>query len=326
MKILTIFTGGTIGCSSLDGVLSPDKANSYLLLDTYLKSHTGVDFIPVQPYTILSENLNGSNLSDLYKCISSHNLNDFDGVIVTHGTDTLQYTASYLSYCFGMIKTPIVMVSANYPLTDDRSNGYINFCSAVDFIKSGNHNGVFISYKNTSESFTNIHRSSRALPHLPYTDEVYSIFNSVYGKVANGVFAKNESYNEKSNDNTFKCNPKLCESSDVLYIRMYAGVSFPEITKATKAILLEGYHSGTLNTSSHTLYEFCKRACDLKIPVFLTGACEGFNYESKELFSKLNINVLPSASPIAMYMKLWLLEKSNIKNVFLSYGGDFTDR
>ena len=66
MKILTIFTGGTIGCSSFDGVLSPDKANSYLLLDMYLKSHTGVDFIPVQPYTILSENLNGSNLATLY--------------------------------------------------------------------------------------------------------------------------------------------------------------------------------------------------------------------------------------------------------------------
>ena len=78
MKILTIFTGGTIGCSSFDGVLSPDKANSYLLLNTYLKSHTGVDFTPAQPYTILSENLNGNNLTDLYNCISSYNLDDFD--------------------------------------------------------------------------------------------------------------------------------------------------------------------------------------------------------------------------------------------------------
>ena len=324
MKILTIFTGGTIGCSSFDGVLSPDKANSYLLLNTYLKSHTGVDFTPAQPYTILSENLNGNNLTDLYNCISSYNLDDFDGVIVTHGTDTLQYTASYLSYCFGYSKTPIVLVSANFPLTDDRSNGYINFCSAVDFIKSGNHNGVFISYKNSSESFTNIHRASRALPHLPYTDEVCSIFNSVYGRVENGVFYKNESYFENTDDMAFVSNPKLDECSDVLYVKMYAGICFPEITKDIKVVLIEGYHSGTLNTSSHTLHKFCKKASDMNIPVFLTGTCEGFNYESKELFTKLNINILPSASPIAMYMKLWLLEKSDIKNVFLSYGGDFT--
>lgn len=323
MKILTIFTGGTIGCSSFDGVLSPDKANSYLLLDMYLKSHTGVDFIPVQPYTILSENLNGSNLATLYECISSYNLNDFDGIIVTHGTDTLQYTASYLSYCFGLREIPIVMVSANYPLTDDLSNGYINFCSAVDFIKSGNHRGVFVSYKNTAESFTTIHRASRALPHLPYSDDVYSIFNSVYGKVENGTFTKNESYYEEADSNDFVCNPKLSESSDVLYIRPYAGIKYPEITADTKAILLEGYHSGTLNTSSVGLKNFCSKAYEMGVPVFLTGACKGFYYESKKLFSDLKINVLPSASPIAMYMKLWILEKSNIGNVCLSFGGDF---
>lgn len=323
MKILTIFTGGTIGCSTLDGVLSPNKANSYLLLNMYLKSHTGVEFVPVQPYNILSENLNGSNLTKLYECIKSFNSDEFDGIIVTHGTDTLQYTASYLSYCFGLRKIPIVMVSANYPLSDSISNGYVNFCSAVDFIKSGEQKGVFVSYKNSSESHTNIHRAARVLPHLPYSDDVYSISGSAYGKVENGIFTKNVSYSEDADSNDFICNPKLCESSDVLYIRPYAGIKYPEITENTKAILLEGYHSGTLNTSSNALQNFCKKAYEMGVPVFLTGACKGFYYESKKLFGDLKINVLPSASPIAMYMKLWLLEKSDIKNVFLSYGGDF---
>ena len=325
MKILTIFTGGTIGCSSLDGVLSPDNANSYLLLDMYLKSHSGIKFKPVQPYTILSENLNGSNLDMLFECINSFNLNDFDGIIVTHGTDTLQYTSAYLSYCFGQSEIPIVMVSANYPLSDKRSNGFINFCSAVDFIKSGNHNGVFVSYKNTSDSYTNIHRASRVLPHLPYSDDVFSVLNSVYGRVENGIFSKNESYFEEADSKDFTCNPKLSENSDVLYIRPYAGINYPEITADTKAILLEGYHSGTLNTSSQALQSFCSKAYEIGVPVYLTGACKGFYYESKKLFTKLNINVLPSASPIAMYMKLWLLEKSNIEKVCLNFGGDFTE-
>lgn len=322
MKILVVFTGGTIGCSSNEGVLSPEKANSYLLLETYLKSHTDIDFVPVQPYNILSENLNGNNLTMLYECIKSFDLESFDGVIVTHGTDTLQYTSAYLSYCFGLRNTPIVMVSANYPLSDSLSNGYINFSSAVDFIKSGEHKGVFVAYKNSGDSYVNIHRASRVLAHLPYSDDVFSIFGCTYGKVTDGKFIKNESYTEEADSKDFVCNTRLSEISDVLYIRPYAGMVYPEITSDTKAVLLEGYHSGTLNTSSKHLHDFCQKAYEMNIPVFLTGACKGFYYESKKLFGDLKINILPSASPIAMYMKLWLLDKSNIGNVCLNFGGD----
>ena len=102
MKILTVFTGGTIGSTKSDGVISPDSENSYKLFEMYSKKDKKVEFTAVQPLNILSENMNGKFLTQLYKCISSYDLSEFDGVIVAHGTDTLQYTAAYLSYAFGL--------------------------------------------------------------------------------------------------------------------------------------------------------------------------------------------------------------------------------
>ena len=73
MKILTVFTGGTIGSTKLDGVISPDSKNSYKLLEMYSNKDKNVEFTAVQPINILSENMNGKFLTQLYKCISAYN-------------------------------------------------------------------------------------------------------------------------------------------------------------------------------------------------------------------------------------------------------------
>lgn len=321
MKILAVFTGGTIGSSKVDGVISPDCRNSYRLPEMYNEVDVGVEFTSVQPYNILSENLDGERLTALCECIRSYDLENFDGVIVAHGTDTLQYTSAYLSYVFGLCKTPIVVVSANYPLEDIRSNGFENFRSAIDFIKSGEGKGVFISYTNCGDN-SKIHRASRALPHSSYSDEVYSVSDDFCGEIISGKFVKNDGFSECDDEIFLADNYRLGKRSDVIFVKSYVGMVYPEISTDTKAVLLEGYHSGTLNTSGEVFIEFCRNAKQKNIPLFLTGACEGFYYESKTLFDELGIKVLPKASPIAMYMKLWLLNKENLNDVFLPCGGD----
>lgn len=324
MKILTVFTGGTIGSTKSSGVISPDSQNSYKLLKMYSKTDKKVEFTAVQPMNILSENMNGKFLTQLYKCISSYDLKKFDGVIVAHGTDTLQYTAAYLSYAFGLCKTPIVLVSANFPLEDNRSNGFQNFCGAVELIRSGKGRGVLVSYTNTPYDVTEIHRASRVLPHSPYEDYVFSIFeNSVYADYCDDNFEKCRYYKEERDKISMSDCTELEEVSDVLYLRPYVGMTFPQISQDIKAILLEGYHSGTLNTGGNELTKFCAEAEKYGVPVYLTGAEKGFFYESKLMYEKLKINVLPPASPIAMYMKLWMLKKDRLDDVYQACGGDF---
>lgn len=322
MKILTVFTGGTIGSTKSEGVISPDSENSYKLIEMYSKKDKKVEFTAVQPLNILSENMNGKFLTQLYKCISSYDLSKFDGVIVAHGTDTLQYTAAYLSYVFGLCKTPIVIVSANFPLEDKRSNGFQNFCGAVELIRSRKGRGIFVSYANC-EYFADIHRGAKVLQHTAYSDKIYSIHDNIFGEIHGKEFVKNESYSEQQDEISMSDCTELEETSNVLYVKPYVGVTYPQIRQGTKAVLLEGYHSGTLNTGSNELTKFCAEAEKFSVPVFLTGAELGFFYESKLMFEKLKINVLPPASPIAMYMKLWMLKKDRLDDVFLPCGGDF---
>ncbi len=324
MKILVVFSGGTIGSAVKNGVISPDESNSYKLIKMYGQS-SEIQFTVVQPFNILSENMNGKLLAQLYRCINSYDLSRFDGVIVAHGTDTLQYTAAYLSYSFGLCGTPIVLVSAAYPLDDERSNGFANFSGAVELIKQGESRGVFVSYKNDGSDFTLLHRASRILPHLPYDDSVFSIYkNSVYALYSDGEgLLKNKHYTEQNDSIVLSDCFELDERSDVMFLKAHVGAVLPKIPRGIKAVLLEGYHSGTLNTDGSELRHFCYEAQKSDIPVYLTGACEGFNYESKQLYDGLKINVLPQASPIAMYMKLWMLKKDRLNDVFLPCGGDF---
>lgn len=315
MKILTVFTGGTIGSarrgSAESGVISPDSACSYALLNMYASSHGDAEFETAFPYAILSENLRAENLNSLCACISAHDLTAFDGVIVTHGTDTLQYASSFLGFVFANSKTPVVLVSANYPLEDKRSNGFANFAAAVDFIRSGEGVGVFAAYKNNGEN-PRIHRAQRLLAFDAYSDRLRSVFDEYYGEIIGGKFVKNAAYSDDESFSAPARPVRLCEPSGIIFIKLYVSMTFPKLSRDVKAVLLEGWHSGTLPTGDDSFARFCKCAEDLKIPVYLTGAQRGFFYESKLKFDELGIRVLPPSSPIAAYMRLWLeISQSN---------------
>lgn len=325
MKILVIFTGGTIGSCYNDGIISTDSSTRYRLIEMYKKYGGNDEFETISPYTVLSENLDGEHFNLLYNSIKENINKGYDGIIVTHGTDTLQYTSAMLSYMFGLCKTPIVLVSANYPLESKKSNGFDNFKSAVRFIRSNNNRGVFVAYKNHGET-AKIHRGSRLQKHLAYNDNIYSVKNEFYGEITDNEFIKNTYYNEKADELTIENMPKFKTYSPVLKIAPYVGMTYPHIEKSTKAVLLESYHSGTIYTSSKILERFCNKAKEFEIPIFLTGSEAGFFYESKELFAKLSIKILPPVSPVSAYIKLWLLCENNAANLYdnftKSLGGD----
>ena len=326
MKILVVFTGGTIGSVNNNGVISPDSSARYKLIEMYRQNGGKAELDSVSPYTILSENMTGEYFSLLYNSVKENIKKNYDGIIVTHGTDTLQYTSAMLSYMLGLCKIPVVLVSANYPLDNSKSNGVENFKSAVDFIASGEHKGVFTAYKNNGEA-PKIHRASRLQNHLAYDDRLYSVHNMFYGEITDNGFVRNPDYKEKADELSLEHIPTLTANSSVLRISPYVGITYPPIDKNTKAVLLESYHSGTVNTVSTELKSFCKAAENSDIPIFLTGSEAGFFYESKKLYAELGIKILPPVAPISAYIKLWLLCEcgytKDLYNAFSkSLGGD----
>lgn len=301
MTVFTVFTGGTISCSAKDGVLAPDNQNGFFLLDLAKQAGVKAAFETTQPYTILSENLGAEHLKALRRCLKNAAADGFDKIIVTHGTDTLAYTAAYLDLVFGSADISVVLVSANYPLADKRSNGLQNFLAAVSLLESGER-GVFVTYQNTGDSAVTVHRAARLLPHTPYDDRVESVFNMPYGVVRDGIFEKNTAFREDVREDLSDCEL----NGRVLPVRPYVGITYPALTNDVKAVLLEGWHSGTLPVESEALQSFCREAAEKQIPVYLTGDRDGFAYESKQAFKTLCVRPLPPMSPIEAYMRLWL--------------------
>ncbi|MGN0435726.1 MAG: asparaginase domain-containing protein [Wujia sp.] len=323
MKILVIFTGGTIGSTVKDGYIGTDRCWKYKLLNGY-SGDASVHFDTIEPYTILSENLDGEYLNKLILTIK-HSLDKYDGIIITHGTDTLQYTAAGLSLLFSSISIPVVLVSSNYILEDSRANGYVNFHSAVTFIKQANTPGIFISYNNCEDN-TYIHNGLLAMPHSPYDDKIVSCENNFYGFVRDNLYHQNKAFNPEPIDSIMSKFSMLSANSGaiknmihkdaegaylshhapVLYIKACPGQVYPVPPEHIKSVLIETYHSGTLCTEDKALSQFMELCRDKKISVFLTGVEDRITYESTKLYKELGVNILPKASPIAMYMLLWI--------------------
>lgn len=308
MKILVIFTGGTIGSAVSDGWISPSDDMKYLLIKKYRELTTDdTEFVTLNPYTILSENLSSENLNCLIKCVGE-NIEKYDGIIVTHGTDTLQYTAAALSFSFGSDTVPVVLVSSNFVLTDERANGISNFIGAVEFIKSLTGRGVFVSYKNRNEK-TKIHLASRIVSHVESFDEIYSIDNQPFAvydeKITLNPDFKHSEIGDAVSDAHF------CEQSQILSVVAMPGDSFCYDLSKYKAVILRPYHSGTLNTENNVFADFCKRAKGMNIPVFVVNVYGGTTYESSKLYEDLGITVLPMCSFVSVYMKTWLAISKN---------------
>lgn len=309
LRLLLIHTGGTIATERKENTLSVTEHGVNRLVEKYRELGGKAEFEIDSPYDILSETLDAEKLLKLGECLKKHISGDFDGIIITHGTDTLQYTSAFLSYYLGSISIPVVMVSANYPLDDNRSNGLQNLFGAVVFIREAKAAGVFAAYKNTSDSRVTIHRGTRLLAHEAYEDSLKSVFDSPFGYIEGESFAANPGFTD---DEPYKAiTPDF--GKPVLYLRAYVGIEYPS-PLGFKAVLLEGYHSGTLNTSDKGLIRLCKQASEENIPVFLTGDPKGFEYETKQNYASLGIVSLPPAAPIAAYVRLMMLPEASLRD------------
>lgn len=314
MKILVIFTGGTIGSRLQSGWISPDRATKYALVENYQKEcGEDVEFICTEPYFVLSENLSAKEINTLIYCVCDNLSKDYDGIIVTHGTDTLQYSAAALSYAVGSESIPIVMVSANYPLEDSRSNGSINFKGAVEFIKQGCGKGVYISYKNRNDRLK-FHIALKALSYGESDDLIHSLYENHYAEYTeNGIKLVGEAE---------KLTPigkfTLCDRPKILTVSASPSDGFEYDIKKYNAIILRPYHSGTLNTENPDLKRFCKQARDFNMPVFITNIHGGAAYESSKLYEELGVIPLPCLTFVSVFMRLWIgiSKNENLKNLF----------
>ena len=138
-KILLIATGGTIASRPTDNGLAPELlAGDILRCVPALAELCRID--AVQPMNIDSTNMAPDCWLALTQCLREH-YNDYDGFVITHGTDTMAYTACALSYLVQGSAKPIVLTGSQKSIyvedTDARRNLFDAFVAALDDTLSG---------------------------------------------------------------------------------------------------------------------------------------------------------------------------------------------
>ena len=88
--IKVLFTGGTIGSAAIDGKVDLDGGANRRLLDMY-RAERGDDvaFDCEEPVSMLSENVHEEQLHDIYTAVKAVDAAEYDGIIITDGTDSL---------------------------------------------------------------------------------------------------------------------------------------------------------------------------------------------------------------------------------------------
>lgn len=144
-KVLVIYTGGTFGMvyDEASGVLQPyDFQNILQYFPEVKKLQLDISFVSLKKI-IDSSNIELSNWQELAEIINK-NYEIFDGFIIIHGTDTMAYSASALSFMFNNLNKPIIFTGAQLPVSEVRSDARDNFITALEIASSKQKNEASI--------------------------------------------------------------------------------------------------------------------------------------------------------------------------------------
>ena len=260
-------------------------------------------------FNILSEDMKPEYWIKLAKHVKKE-LDNSEGVVIPHGTDTMSYSASALSFMFENQTGPIVFVGAQRSSDRPSSDAYMNLLSAVKVAKSDLGEVAVVMHATTSDDYCHIHRATRVRKmHTSRRDAFKSINSKPLGEVKGNEIKFYGEYKRKSEENV------LLEKMDekVALIYYYPGLSEDMLER-----MLEGMHgaiiigTGLGHVGTHLLDTIKEKIKDGMI-IGITSQC---------LYGRVNLNVystgrelkkagvipLEDMLPEVAYIKLmWLL-------------------
>jgi L-asparaginase len=131
--IYIAYTGGTIGMQPSSNGYIPVAGFLTQTLSAMPEFHRSeMPEFTIHEYTHLidSSDMNPSDWQYIADDIAS-NYAQYDGFIILHGTDTMAYTASALSFMFENLSKPIIVTGSQIPLAELRSDGQVNLLNAL---------------------------------------------------------------------------------------------------------------------------------------------------------------------------------------------------
>ena len=269
--ILLLTTGGTIACSPGDNGLEPQNSG---IMQFALEQLRGFYDITVRDVMCLdSSNIRPAEWQLIAQTVFQERVH-YDGIVISHGTDTMAYTASAVTFMLPGLDKPVVFTGSQLPLTDILSDGPDNLRTAFAMAASGQP-GVFLAFDRK------VMLGCRA---VKVRASNFSAFESVNARYAAQVSSNGLVLNPKGLP-PISGQPQLLDgiSQTVFLLKLTPGLS-PEIFHALKGlgykgIVIEAFGLGGMTVLNRGL-QGIRNAVDSGISVVVTTQCL---YDSADL-------------------------------------------
>lgn len=275
-RVLIIYTGGTFGMTyDKDGVLIPFDFGLILEhLPTLRNLALELTVISFEN-PIDSSNINPEHWQALATIISK-NHETHDGFVVLHGTDTMAYTASALSFMLEGLSKPVIFTGAQLPISEPRSDARENLITALDIASAKKDNKplvpevcIYFDYE--------LLRGNRSKKVESMQFDAFDSGNYPPLAKAGVKIDYNFAYIREGSSNGLKLRTRI--DSNISILKLFPGIPESTIdailnTKGLKAVILETYGSGNAPTS-FSLVNALKKAIDRGIIVVNISQCSG---------------------------------------------------
>ena len=254
-KIAVISTGGTIA-SKVDyktGAVSPiSKPEELLALVPELTNIVNITKVS-QPFTVFSEDMSSKEWQRLAKEVANELNKGNLGVIVTHGTDTLHYTAAVLSFMLRNLSKPVAVVGGQRSSDRGSFDGALNLICGAHFAKSDMAEVAVIMHGTTEDNFCLINKGTKVKKLHSSSRDAFRPINEIpLGRMwKDGTLeVLNKKYNKRS-DKKVIADTKFEEK--VALVKFYPGAD-PDIlkyfvNKNYKGIIVEATGLGQVATN-----------------------------------------------------------------------------
>lgn len=319
-NILLIYTGGTIGMikDSETGALENFNFNDLLeyipelnLLDCNISSKSFSK--PID-----SSNMKPSNWVEI-GTIVEENYESYDGFVILHGSDTMSYTASALSFMLENLSKPVIFTGSQLPIGDLRTDAKENLITSIQIASLIEKNqpviqevGVYFEYK--------LYRANRT---TKINAEHFEAFDSPNYPplIISGVnLFVNYDFLLKPKKNKKLVVHKFFEPN-VLLVKLFPGINEKMInhilsTPNLKGMIFETYGSGNL-TNEKWFLKALKIIIDKNIPVVNVTQCVGGSvdmniYSTNVIYRNIGIISGKDITTEAAVTKLMLMLGQNI--------------
>lgn len=230
-------------------------------------------------FSILSEDMKVEYWQKLARETAKELNEGVRAVIIPHGTDTMGYSASALSFMLRNLNAPVILVGSQRSSDRPSSDAYLNLLSSIKLVKTNLAEVVVVMHGESSDNFCYCHRGTKVRKMHSSSRNAFKSINAVpIAKINNEVeFLQNYS---KRKEGKVVLYEKMEENVSLIYF--YPGLSieqFEILTEKCKGIVIGG--TGLGHVASY-LIPSIKKAIDKGKTIVMTTQC---------FYGRVNMNV-----------------------------------